>query len=150
MSLIQAVNYDPATQVVKATSSAMVMTALDSTNLRLTFVVPTTGRVLVRLRSCVAGSSTAPGIYLGVLNDVGALVMRQVPLIQGYSANGSVMYPVEATFTVVGLTPGATLTWDAAYGVEYPVSSTSIRYGGPNDATASNAGGAISYEVWEA
>lgn len=53
-------------------------------------------------------------------------------------------------FLVVGLTPNASLTWDAAYGVETAVTSTGLKYGGPNNATANNAFGAFQFEVWAA
>jgi hypothetical protein len=48
------------------------------------------------------------------------------------------------------LTPGASLSWDAAYGVDIAVASSNINYGGPNDTTASNAWGGFAYEVWAA
>jgi hypothetical protein len=149
MMLLNAINYDPATLTTKATTSGLPMTAFDTTNLRLSFTAPPTGRVLVRLRVCISGSSTVPGVFLGVL-DGATVVMRTVPLITGYVGAAQTLYGVEATFTITGLTSGQTYTWDAAYGVEHPVSSTSFRYGGPNDTVASNAAGAIHFEVWEA
>lgn len=147
--LLNAINYDPATLVTKATSTAAAMTAFDTTNLRLSFSAPPTGRVLVRLRCALGGSTTVPGVYLGLLDGV-TVVMRSAPSVPGYAAGSALLYAAEAVFTVTGLTSGTTYTWDAAYGVEYPVSSTSLRYGGPNDATSSNAAGAFHFEVWEA
>ena len=55
----------------------------------------------------------------------------------------------EALFVVPGLTPAASLTWDAAYGVESAVASSSIRYGGPNDTTTNNANGGFSFEIYD-
>ena len=40
------------------------------------------------------------------------------------------------------------LTWDAAYGVETAVAATGLKYGGPNNATANDAFGALIFEVW--
>jgi hypothetical protein len=51
---------------------------------------------------------------------------------------------------VTGLTPSATLVWDAAYGVETVVASTGLKYGGPNDTTGDNAFGGFAFEVWSA
>jgi hypothetical protein len=59
------------------------------------------------------------------------------------------MVTQEAAGVVSGLTPSASLTWDAAYGVETGVASTGLKYGGPNDTTANNAFGAFIFEVWE-
>jgi hypothetical protein len=56
----------------------------------------------------------------------------------------------EALFTVTGLTPGNSYTWDAAYGVEIVLASTNINYGGPNNTSAADAWGGLSFEIWEA
>jgi hypothetical protein len=53
--------------VSAATTSTLAMTALDTTNLRLTFGVPVTGKVLVRLQGTLHGATTYPQILLGVL-----------------------------------------------------------------------------------
>jgi hypothetical protein len=57
---------------------------------------------------------------------------------------------VEGVFTVAGLTPAGSYTYDAAYAVETAVTGTGIKYGGPNDTTANNAYGALIYEIWDA
>lgn len=148
--LLNAINYDPATLVTHATSSALVMTPFDTTNLRVTFAAPPTGRVLVRIRVPLAGSTYAPGVLLGLMDTTGIVVMRSLATTVGYTGNASVPYPMEVQFVISGLTAAQSYTWDAAYGVEFPVGSTSLRYGGPNDATANNAYGAFLFEVWEA
>jgi hypothetical protein len=150
MACLAAVNHDPATAATANTTAALALTALDTTNLRLTFTAPASGRVLVRLQGVVHGATTFPAILLGVLQ--GSTVIGRVSPIGGLKATAlaTAMVTQEASFVVSGLTPGASLTWDAAYGVETAVASTGIKYGGPNDATANNAFGAFIFEIWEA
>ena len=150
MACLGAINYDPATAVSKATTAALAMTALDTSNLRLTFTVPTSGRVLVRLRGVLHGATTFPQILLGVLE--GATVRGRAAPVGGLTgtAAATTFLPVEAVFCVTGLTPAASLTWDAAYGVETLIASTGLKYGGPNNATANDAFGGFVFEIWEA
>jgi hypothetical protein len=148
MGLLASATYDPAVAVSKATIAALAMTALDTTNLRLAFTVPSTGRVLVRLQGTLHGATTFPQILLGVLE--GATVRGRVApagLVNGNLA-ATTFLTVEAQFPVSGLTPAANLTWDAAYGVETLVASTGLKYGGPNNTTANDAFGAFIFEIW--
>lgn len=150
MSCIAAALYDPGSAVTHATTGALAMTAMDTTNLRHTFTVPASGRVMVRLQFCVHGATTFPTILLGILQS--STVIARVSPIGGLktTAVATAMVTQEATFVVSGLTPTASLTWDAAYGVETGVASTGIKYGGPNDGTVNNAFGAAIFEIWEA
>lgn len=149
MSLLGARTYDPATAVVKATTGLLALTALDTTNLRIPFTVPANGAVLVRLQGTLHGATTFPQILLGVLE--GTTVRGRVApagFING-TALATTFLTVEGLLVVSGLTPGASLTWDAAYGVETAVASTGLKYGGPNGATTANdAFGAFLFEVW--
>ena len=150
MALLAGTLYDPASSVSKATTSTLAMTAIDTTNLRLTFGVPVTGRVLVRMQAVLHGATTYPQILLGVLE--GATVKGRVApagLLQGVAA-ATTFLTVEGLFVVTGLTPSATLVWDAAYGVETVVASTGLKYGGPDNATANDAFGGFAFEVWAA
>lgn len=148
MGLLAGKAYDPAAAVSKSTASALAITALDTSNLRLPFTVPPNGSVLVRLRGTIHGATTFPQILLGVLE--GSTVKGRVApvAIMGGTALATTMQAVEALLLVTGLTPNAQLTWDAAYGVETGVASSGIKYGGPNDATANNAFGAFQFEIW--
>jgi hypothetical protein len=150
MPLLAGTLYDPAAAVSKATTSTLAMTALDTTNLRLTFTAPASGRVLVRLQGTLHGATTFPQIQLGVLE--GATVKGRVTpagLMNGNLA-ATTFLTVEGLFVVTGLTAGASLTWDAAYGVETVVASTGLKYGGPNNTTANDAFGGFAFEVWAA
>lgn len=149
MALLAGVNYDPATAVNKATTALLAMTALDTTNLRLNFTVPASGKVLVSLRGVLHGAATFPQILLGVLE--GATVKgRAAPMVGGGNLAATTLLKAEAEFLVTGLTPGANLTWDAAYAVETLVASTGLKYGGPNNTTANDAFGGFAFEIWEA
>lgn len=147
MALLGAKLYDPATAVTKGTA-ASALAALDTTNLRLTFTVPSNGSVLVRMQGTVHGATTFSQFVFGVLE--GATVRgRLVPIgAPSGTALATTMMSVEALFVVTGLTPAASLTWDAAFGVETFVTGSLLKYGGPNDATANNAFGAFVYELW--
>ncbi len=151
MALLAGTLYDPGTlSSANLTSAALAMTAFDTTNLRLSFAVPSNGAVLVRLRGCIEGAVSIPKILLGVLE--GSTVRGRV-IAWGSIVGGSLATSragLEALFVVPGLTPAANLTWDAAYGVETVVASTSFRYGGPNDTTTDNANGGFAFEIYDA
>lgn len=148
MSNLVAINYDPlAAAVVKSTAATQAMTALDTTNLRATFTVPASGKVMVRLRGCVHGGTALPQLLLGVMN--GATVLMRVPPEGNAGAPlATTLQMIEAIMVIPGLTPGVVISLDAAYGVETAVASTGIKYGGPDTATANSAFGAFSMEVW--
>lgn len=150
MSLLAGVNYDPAAAVAKSTATLLAMTAFDTTNLRLSFTVPTNGTVLVRLRCQASDQNQQPSILLGILQGA-SVIARQSPIggLSGTSVS-TTRATQEALFTVTGLTPGANLTWDAAYAVQVVLTGTNIRYGGPNDTVAANAWGGFSFEIYDA
>lgn len=152
MPLLASKAYDPETAVTnKAATAALAMTALDTTNLRVTFKAPTNGRVLVRIKCQASGASELyPRILLGVLEG-STLKGRQSP-IGHYIVNSTTIRHMaqEAIYIVAGLEPGKEYTWDAAYGVEVVQTSANLKYGGPNNTTENDAWGAFSFEVWSA
>jgi hypothetical protein len=147
--LLAAKHYDPAVAVVKNTTAAIAMTALDTTNLRCTFAAPASGIVMCRLAGVLHGATTFPQILLGVLD--GATVRgraRPMGAILG-TALATTFAPIEAVIPVTGLTPSQSYNFDAAYAVETLVAATGLKYGGPNDTTANNAFGGFTFEVWD-
>ena len=142
--------YDPAVAVTKATTAALAMTAFDTTNLRLTFTVPASGRVLVRMVGTIHGATTTPSILFGVLEGTTVRGRIAPAVIWSGAQAATSLVNVEALFPVTGLTSAASLTWDAAYGVETAVAASGIKYGGPNDTTVNNAFGGFAYEIWSA
>ena len=149
MALLAYKHYDPAVAVTKATNVALAMTALDTTNLRNTFLAPASGNVLVRMQFTVHGATTTPQMLMGVLN-VTTVVARTTPRLNGMNLTAATLVACEASCIVGGLTPEQSYSFDAAYGVETGVSSSAIKYGGPNTSTANNAFGGFSFEIWSA
>lgn len=149
MPLLAGTHYDPSTAVAKSTASLLAMTAFDTTNLRLTFTVPANGIVLVRIRCQDMDQNQQPVIMLGVLEG-STIKGRQRPVgaLNGTSLS-TTRATQEALFTVSGLSPGASLTWDAAYAVQVVLTGTNIRYGGPNDTTTNNAYGGFAFEIYD-
>jgi hypothetical protein len=150
VALLAGTAYDPGTATTASTATLQAMTAIDTTNLRLTFTAPANGIVLVRLRTVMHGATTSGQVLLGVLD--GATVRgRQAPIPANRisTGNAAIQIALESSFLVTGLTPSTSYTWDAAYGVEFAVASSGLKYGGPNDTTANNAFGAFTYEIWE-
>lgn len=143
--------YDPAAagSVATTTGTGLAMTAMDTTNLRLTFTVPANGSVLVKMRGTIQGATTFPQVLLGILE--GATVKARVVPIGGLKATAlaTSQMTVEALFVVSGLTAGASLTWDAAYGVETGIAATAIRWGGPNNTTTNDAFGGFAFEIYD-
>lgn len=156
MALLAAAIYDPTggAQVTKSTATVLAMTVLDSTNLRCTFTAPASGDVFVRIKTAVTGAVTVPTVFLGVIEAVptAAFLRHRSIAIPNWAAAPAAAsrVPLVVEFPVTGLTPSTSYTWDAAYGVEVVVAATNIVYGGPNNATTSDAAGAITFEVWEA
>ena len=148
MACLGAVNYDPGSAVSKATSSLLAMTAFDTTNLRITFTAPASGKVLVRIHCLVTGATTFPTILLGVLE--GSTVVFRASPTGGLKNTAVATAYVDQEVTGVVAVSGGSHSFDAAYGVETLIASTNIKYGGPNNTTANDAWGAIQFEVWEA
>lgn len=148
MACLGSVIVDPATAVTKATSALLAMTAIDTAAARITFTAPASGRVLVRIRCTIHGATTFPSVLLGVLE--GSTVIMRVAPIGGLvnTAVATALVPIEAN-AVLAVSAGSH-TFDAAYGVETVVASTGIKFGGPNNTTANDAFGALTFEIWEA
>jgi hypothetical protein len=148
VNLLGAVLYDPAGAVTKNTTAGQVMTAFDTTNLRLAITVPAHGFVRIKIMCAIHGATTYPAILLGVMD--GATIRGRVAPQQslGGTATATAFVCCYADFVIGGLTPGA-MNLDAAYGVETGVASSGIKYGGANDTTVNNAFGGFSFEVWD-
>lgn len=150
MNLLGGLLYDPAVAVSKATTALLALTALDTTNLRITFTVPLSGKAYVRVfGGALHGAATYPNILVGILNGATVVARLQPIITVGGTALATTPAQVFAEFIVTGLTPGNSLTWDLAYGVETLVAATGWKYGGPNNTTANDAWGGISYEIWD-
>lgn len=148
MNLLGAKLYDPAGAITKATSTLIAMTAFDTTNLRLTVTVPAHGFLRVKMMCPVTGATTFPSVLLGVLS--GATIKGRISPLQvlGNTAVATARLGLLADFVIPGLAPGS-ITLDAAYAVQVVVASSTISYGGPDDASGADAWGAFSFEIWD-
>lgn len=125
------------------------MAAFDTTNARIAFVVPPSGCVRVVIQCTLHGAATYSQIMLGCLEG-STLRGRVTPIgsLNG-TALATTMMTQNVDYVVSGLTPGASVNWDAAWGIETFVASSLIKYGGPNDTTANNAFGALVFQLWD-
>ena len=157
-NLLYGTLYDPATAATKSVAAALAMTALDTTNLRAQFTTPASGPgssfVLVRsVMTLLLGSAAAafPCIQGGIENHTGGAVVARQTMVAGRSSQSTVaatdrgMWQMEF---VVPVSPSTAYDWDLAYGVDRLTATTDIKYGGPNNTTAGDAWGGISFEVW--
>jgi hypothetical protein len=142
-----------AAATTKSCSTLIALTAIDTTNLRCTFTVPASGKVYVRMGAHMSGGSATPffaGILLGILEG-STVIARQTPMYgTGTVGAATTFCKCEAGFVVSGLTPGASKTWDMAYGVEVTATGCVLKIGGPNNTTTNDAAGAAFMDVWDA
>ena len=68
MACLGAVLYDPASIATGTLSALKAMTAMDTTNARITFTAPANGKVLVKIRAACKGSTIAGAYLFGVLD----------------------------------------------------------------------------------
>ena len=154
MALLAGKVYDPSTLATASTASLLAMTALDTTNLRLSFNAPANGKsgtsnVFCRMRVPWKGAATTPQILLGVM-DGSTVKLRLVPTTWVRSFFSASVGSFEAVGCILGLTPAAALNYDLAYGVEVVVASTQLGWGGPDDTTSGNAYSGACFEIWDA
>ncbi len=150
MNLLAAKLYDPSSAASQVTTSLLAMTALDTTNLRLGFTVPASGFVRVKQSIVHTGSTTSPQVLLGILEGatVRARVACNANLLQTAIATSQIR--LEADYVVAGMTPGASVNWDFAVGVEIVASASgALKWGGPNNTTTNDAWGAVVFEIWD-
>lgn len=140
--------YDPAAAVTKSTTALLALTALDTTNLRITFTAPSTGKVLWRIKTGFHGSATYGQVLLGVLESTTVRARIAPVTASGMGSVATSVISYHAQGVISGLTPGNSYTFDAAYGVETIATAGGLKYGGPNDTTADNAFGATTFEIW--
>lgn len=148
MNLLAGTLYDSGTAVSKATTSLLAMTALDTTNLRLTGTVPPSGKIYWKVKATLHGATTYPQVMLGVMSGA-SVVARMAAMLSGGNLAATTVCACWAEGIITG-TPGAAFTYDAAYGVETVVAATGLKYGGPNNTTGNDNWGGIAFELWDA
>jgi hypothetical protein len=149
-TLLGSVLYDPAAAGTTTLTALAAMTAIDTTNARITFTAPAaSGTVFWRIRTLYTGSATMPAMLFGILS--GASVVARTPPIWGMPhPSGSSNWLIhDASGLISGL--AGSNTFDAAVAVQVVGGAgANLKYGGPNNTTANDAFGALAYEIWTA
>ena len=138
--LLAHTSYDPSTQAVY-TPSSTALTAIDTTNLAVTFTAPSSGAVLVVLEAVVTGELQT--MYLGVTDSAGQVGHHGAV---SYYSSSTTSLQMRQTFStlVAGLTPGDSYTYYFAA----ETNAGNIYAGGGTIADAGK--GPASISVWEA
>jgi hypothetical protein len=150
-NLLGGVFYDPASAATKSTQSLLAMTAMDTSNLRLTVTAPASGKIMWRVRTQFHGSTTVSAPLLGVLES-STVVARVAPVLSVIdSLAATSCMACEASGVITGVSAGSH-TYDAAYAVQV-VSGTGgagLKHGGPDNTTTNDAFGGTAFELWTA
>lgn len=117
--LLATKTYGPAVNENKSTSSA-TLTDVDATNLAVTFTVPASGKVLVRLSGFVTGGATTT--YSWGLREGSTTVAEQQVC---YNQQQAVLR-LSSQLLVTGLTPGASLTYKWAHRLAFGANACHI------------------------
>ncbi len=148
-NLLAATFYNPSTAATAATTSLTAMTAFDTTNLRLTFTAPASGRVFWRLRVQSHGVTAPAAVLLGILES-STVVARVAPVYSDVRTPGALaVNPMEGSGVISGVSAGSH-TYDAAYAIQVVSSAGALKWGGPNDTTTDNAFGGAAFDLWTA
>lgn len=138
-SLIGLTNYGPGTALSVSTTSTS-FADVDATNLAVSFTVPASGNVLVKLQAGASVSSSTEmswGLRESTTNLNDGIVC--------YSGAGSLEVQGHISFYVTGLTPGASKTYKFAHARVFGSGSCVTRCGG-----GSGTNGPAVMEVWAA
>lgn len=138
--LLAYVKYAPGSETIKTTTST-TFADVDASNLVVTFTVPSTGKVLVRVTAYRDLSNTAQ-YYLWGLREGSSDIASSVAQATRNSEAGM------ATILITGLTPGTSTTWKLSHAVTGGATGRTIYHDGAVDATH-HYGPAI-MEVWAA
>lgn len=137
--LLNVTAYNPGSSVSTQTSSN-TDADLDATNLTITFVVPPSGAVLVRLTAVAVVDNAAAALRWGLRTTGGVNVAR------GIVTSNTDQLRCSIVFAVSGLTPGASQTY--RWGVGVTSNNGFTRYG--DAGTTVNLWGPAVMEVWAA
>lgn len=155
--LLGSIAYDPAGAVQRG-GAPVAMTVFDALNASIDINAPASGKIRTCLSAWVSFTNLLGYFngHLGVMDIGGAQNVLRQRLAVGsrrHADSSSQSTPfgerLEAGGIISGLTPGSYYGLAMAFGVENSGFSNGFSYGGPNDATANNAYGALIFEVWE-
>jgi hypothetical protein len=137
VDLLAVTKYNPASATAVPTNVTS-LTAVDSTNLTISFMVPTTGKVIIRFDVAIEpdGNNAAYYTQIGLLvhgtsTQVGDLYFVSQPLNAPSGQTGiRPTYRLAVDMYVTGLTGGTNVTWDVAHISQNVSNIGNIRYGG--------------------
>jgi len=135
--LLQVNAYNPGTLATYTTTSA-TDADVDATNMAVTFTVPTSGRVLVRLSAMTYNFANTLAHTWTIRSGSTTVAKRQQSYVQTGNPIG---FPGSASFYITGLTAGASVTYKWGHFVDA---------GGNGRTYAGGAVGPAVMEVWEA
>jgi hypothetical protein len=137
-SMLAIVKYDPNPSVLKSPTTSV--SAVDSTNLTISFTAPASGRVMVVLTGIAKTSNNTNGDWMDwcVVTHGTTTVQGSIghAVQQVSQAGGGVYgyYSISVRIYITGLTPGASLQYDWGYITSATgASATGIQVG--NDGT---------------
>lgn len=137
--LLARVQYAPGSSTSYTTSgTANTVTALDTTNLTLTFTAPSSGSVLVRLTGF---SSAGIATYWCVVTHLTTTVVGSLAAVVGAGARS-------VALLITGLTPGASVSYD--WGAASTSASTTGVLVAMGTVTPGTSAGPAVMEVWSA
>jgi hypothetical protein len=124
-NILAYVGYAQGTDTTLHAASTNTMTAMDATNVKVTFTAPASGNVLVEC-SVLHDLNTAGNTFWGLLDGGGSTVAQVFAINQG--TGGAFADYRTAKFVVTGLTPGNSYTYKFAHRC---TSGTTNAYSGP-------------------
>jgi len=127
-SVIGHTAYDPASQTDVDTSSTSLVD-IDATNIKVDFVVPASGAVLIDVQT-LGRNNNVTGWHLMALREGSTTIDELGFMYYAVATANGVVPRTTATFKVSGLTPGASKTYKVAQRVEGGTVSRGVTYGG--------------------
>lgn len=138
--LLTAISYNP-NPAVLVTNSTTTAADVDATNLAVTFIAPTSGRVIVRMSAAAIQSGASATVWC--LRDTSGTVIPGSRLqVTGDTSWSRPFYFIH----ISGLSPNVSYTWRWAFFITGVVNTTTIGYG--EDPTLTNPRGPATMEVW--
>jgi hypothetical protein len=115
-----ALGYTAYTPATNYTTSSTTAVQVDATNLAVTFVAPSSGRVVVQLSALCAGPGS-PNYGEWSLFESGAQIAGTIR--QFLNSSGTLIMTVSTLHVVTGLTPGSTHTYTWGWRVSAPAAT---------------------------
>jgi hypothetical protein len=143
--LLSRVSYAPSVLASDAVTGT-TPTALDTTNLTISFVAPASGDVLVRLSGRVATATAGDSAIWCLLDHTAHTLVGVLLPVNDYTQ----LIECSAAQLITGLSPGTTYQYDWAMAAGASVAVTLYVQGATTVATGTSIGSPATMEVWAA